>query len=366
MPGLHQLLSRDNSYILRGAAIVFIVLHNFLHIELFGFSVENEMSFSVDNADAFFNSLKNSTHFFADFFSHLGWIGVPVFVFLTGYGISLRKPPISFKESTSFIKRNYIKLLVLMLPAVLFFAGLDVIKGDIWPTLLKRASYLTLLANFVYPYVSCSPGVYWYFGLTFQLYLLWALFGQHFNARNLSLWSIVLIAGLYALCTFGTPNALSIYRHCFTGWLPVFAIGVWSGKNKGNRFSISIKTTWMQIVLLVALLCMILLMSRWMITWLFIPIVSLAWFIIIGLLIMRSQLLSKLFNWIGKLSACIFVCHPIARTIVINTIYPRLSILLINVLLYIAITIVMALLYDKLYKWLLSKAMPRTMQIVNN
>ena len=55
-----------------------------------------------------------------------------------------------------------------MLPSVLFYAIGDVIHGDNLPGLVKKASNLTMLANFTFPYVSCNLGVYWYFGLTFH------------------------------------------------------------------------------------------------------------------------------------------------------------------------------------------------------
>lgn len=78
---------------MRGIAILFIILHNYLHLEQYGFTGENEMSFSGDKAVDFFNAVSNGSNVIAEFLSHLGWIGVPVFVFLTGYGIALIPPP---------------------------------------------------------------------------------------------------------------------------------------------------------------------------------------------------------------------------------------------------------------------------------
>lgn len=354
-----NLLSRNNSLVLRGAAIMFIMLHNFLHIELFGFSGENEMSFLLENANSFYDALLAGTSVIGEFFSHLGWIGVPVFVFLTGYGAACTDHPVNANESCSYIKRNYIKLLALMLPAFLFFAGIDILKGDIWPDVFKRASYLTMLSNFVYPYIRCTPGVYWYFGLTFQLYLLWALLGKRMNGKNLLVWSIIFLFMLFVFCAVGSPNALSIFRHCFTGWFPVFALGVWFGKS-GKDVSTSLSNIWIEIVLFFVLLSLILIMSKWMLTWLFIPIVALVWFLIVGLLLIRTRYLSMVFRWLGRLSACIFVCHPIARLVVRNVLYPRFSNLIVNVLAYTFLTIIISLFYGKIYQWLLAKMRPKT------
>jgi peptidoglycan/LPS O-acetylase OafA/YrhL len=351
-----SILTKENSLILRGVAILFIVLHNFLHLTMFHFPEENEMSFSVDKAKAFFDSLTGLSGIVNDFFSHLGWIGVPVFIFLTGYGIALRTPPTGGRNVVGFIKRNYIKLFALMLPAILFFAAGDVLRGDIWPNLMKRATYLTMLANFVYPYVYSLPGVYWYFGFTFQFYLLWALFGQRFNGKNLLIWSVVFLIGLFFLASYGPEDALSIYRHCFTGWFPVFAVGIWMGSRCRSTIENPMKSSvWMELSLFVLLLGLILLMSKWLVSWLFIPLVALVWFIVIGLLLLRTRYISTAFRWIGKYAACLFVCHPIARSVVLALVYPRIPNLAANVVIYIFLSIVIAVVYSSIYRWLLSK-----------
>lgn len=355
-----NLLSRDNSMILRGVAIMFIMLHNFLHVSQFGFSGENEMSFSAEKASDFFYVISNGlgANLLGEFLSHLGWIGVPVFVFLTGYGVAL-KSPIVKKDRLTYIKRNYLKLLALMLPAVLFFAGIDIFKGDIWPGLLKRFSYLAMVTNFAYPFLNCNPGVYWYFGLTFQFYLLWAIFGKRLNGRNLLIWSIVLLGALYGISALCSSEVMSIFRHCFTGWFPIFALGVWLGKMKNDEI-LKPKSLWVELLLLLLLLGLILLMGRWMMTWIFIPIVALVWFIVIGMLLIRTRYLSNVFRWIGKYSACIFVCHPIARLIVLNTIHHYYSNVLFNVFVYVALTVVVALVYNIVYQWLLKKMLSQT------
>ena len=245
-----------------------------------------------------------------------------------------------------------------MLPAVLFFAATDIMKGDIWPGLLKRFSYLTMLANFAYPYVKTSPGVYWYFGLTFQFYLLWAFFGRRMKGKNLLLWSIILLGALYGFSAFGLPDAMSVFRHCFTGWFPVFAIGVWFGMRK-NQDDLKPKSIWTELLLLAGLLGLVVLMGRWQATWIFVPVVALSWFVVVGLLLMRTRYLSEVFRWIGRLSACIFVCHPIARTLVLNTLYHHYTNIAVNVLVYVALSVLIALLYDKIYHWLLARLLPR-------
>ena len=342
---------------------MFIVLHNFLHIAMFHLPEENEMSFSAEKANAFFDSLSGLGGSFGGFISHLGWIGVPVFVFLTGYGIALKEPPTSNRTVWAFVKRNYIKLFALMLPAILFFACGDVLRGDIWPDMLKRASYLSMLANFVYPWVYCLPGVYWYFGFTFQFYLLWALFGRRFNGKNLLIWSVVFIIGLFFFVSYGSENALSVFRHCFTGWFPVFAVGVWMGLNKMNstaKWGWGTRSVWIELLLMVLLLGLVLLMSKWFVTWLFLPLVALVWFFVMGLLLMRTRYLSVAFRWVGKYAACLFVCHPIARSVLLRFVYTRYPNLWANVAIYFVLCLAFAIIYNVVYRWIMSRMMSKT------
>ena len=165
------MLTKENSQVLRGLAILSIMMHNFLHLERWGFSGENEMSFVQAKADAFFSVLSaGQTSFFGvlcELFSFAGWLGVPVFVFLTGYGVAVQSDAhirgvnsgaVNEGNRFYYIKKQWLKLFVLMLPAVMFFAFFDFLRMGFSIALLKRVFYLTQLANFVYPYVKCSPG----------------------------------------------------------------------------------------------------------------------------------------------------------------------------------------------------------------
>lgn len=217
-----SILSKHNSTILRGLAIIPIMLHYLLHTSFFNFSLENEMSYSSERWLAFIHAIKTGKGVLADCFSFAGWIGVSVFVFLTGYGFGVKyykKKDISFS-----LKNNYLKLFILLFPALLLFMGLDIVKHD-WLSFIKRFSYIPFLTNFAYPYLNCSPGVYWYFGLTFQFYVFFFLARRLLKKELLVIISVFSIVGLIILYYFEVPDAFSIYRHCITGWFPVLAMG---------------------------------------------------------------------------------------------------------------------------------------------
>ena len=63
-----------------------IVVHNFCHL-LPNAAHENEFFFDVGN-DQFFLAHIFTSDFVVQLFSYWGHLGVPVFVFLTGYGLS--------------------------------------------------------------------------------------------------------------------------------------------------------------------------------------------------------------------------------------------------------------------------------------
>lgn len=363
-----KILTKENSQILRGLAILSIMMHNFLHKGIWGFSGENEMSFVQEKANAFINVLiLRQTDFLGvlcELFSFVGWIGVPVFVFLSGYGLAVSgseykrevdslKHEIKDDQSLCFIKKQWLKLFALMLPAVVFFALVDFLQMGFSPVLLiKRGFYLTQLANFVYPFVKCSPGVYWYFGLTFQFYLLWAMLRKKLNNWNLLIISVITLTGLYFTCKFASSDVLSIYRNCFTGWFEVFAFGLFLAQNKNYIDKFQLAWYW-ELLLLPFLISLVILLNIRLEFWLFLPITALLKFFCLASLLIKVKYLSSLLKRIGGLSACIFVCHPIARLIVIQYMYKKFSLGII-VLVYVILTFILAVVYKRVYDHLLS------------
>lgn len=345
-----SILTKENSLVLRGLAIIAIMLHNFLHSKKLGFSRENEMSFSYEKASHFFDLLVGGDVYFYEIFSFLGWIGVPVFIFLTGYGTACGR--ISNISKIGYARKQWIKLFILMFPAILLFAVGDILLDNQWTTFGKRLLYLTQLVNLGYPWLKCAPGVYWYFSLTFQLYLVYAIWGKYMNGRNLLFWSIATTVGLGLLVVASCPPILSVYRHCFTGWFSVFALGVWMGRHRDVEYGR--RHSWL--VDLLVFLCSalaVLWMNKWMLTWLFVPLVALVMWISCGLLVMRSGVLTRIFKWIGNLSACIFVCHPIVRAVICRVMLNHVDNMLIIIICYVCVTILVSLLYDKYYKTML-------------
>lgn len=62
----------------------------------------------------------------------------------------------------------------------------------------------------------------------------------------------------------------------------------------------------------------------------------------------------KFIAWIGKMSACIFVCHPIVRGGIVK-LYARFGHLELTILAFFILTLIAAFYYDKMFKFMIKK-----------
>ena len=360
-----NILSKENSLILRGLAILSIMFHNYLH--MVGFCRENEGSFVQAKVGAFFGVLAHpglSLPF--DLVSFLGWLGVPVFVFLTGYGLAVKYGSEVRIDKSNFLKNNYLKLFFLLFPAMLFFAAFDVLHGD-WSALAKRVVGLSMLHNLYYPRLCTNPTIYWYFSLTFQYYILYCFCGKWFKPRNLLILSVLSLVALYPLLLGHIRTLLSIYKHCFTGWFPLFALGIWFARDSRPRKWLEEMGSLQAFVLLAFSGVLVVVMSARVVPWLVLPVAGLFAFLALAKLALRVRPVAGALRWTGGISACIFVCHPIARFLLFQRTsadfcgrvgdflhLPRHG-LLVSLAAYAVLTFVFACLYQKLQKRLLRK-----------
>lgn len=256
-------------------------------------------------------------------------------------------------KSIRYIKRCWLKLVLLLVPMLLVFGAVDVVHHH-YGDLLKRASYLTLLQNLAYPWVKCTPGSYWYFSVTFQYYLLWVLAGKYLNKSKLALWSVILLVGLWILCIAGPSELLSVYRHSFTGWFFVFAFGVYMAKYHSSLFETVNTYWWQELIIIIIFSVFSVLMNMTIESWLFVPLVALVLFFALGLLVMRIKPLAMAFRWIGGLSASIFVCHAFIKGVIKDIGFRYTDNMWVLVVVYVLLTMFLAIAYEKLYRYLLA------------
>ncbi len=376
-------LSRTESSALRGIAILGIILHNYCHF--LGFAVkENEYKFDPSRPMQFLDKLFSlDSDLFIHFFSFLGHYGVPIFLFISGYGLVKKYEahpkggePASAKEASpsgrfggAFIKKHFLKLFRLMIIGYLVFIGIYLLRHSdgaqvySWDRVLAQ---LTMTINFFYfdPDHIIKPGPYWYFGLMLQLYILYILVIHRWRSN----WLLAALAiGSVALecCFVDSPDWLNYIRYNFIGALLPFCMGIWIAREEeplSNSRPPSCSPAGAPILrfftlhsslftlVISALFVLFGSLSFW--TWLFVPVS-----VVTGA-IATVKLVSRLCislpsgglgvgSWFGSISAMLFVMHPIARELIISH-YRRIDIYG-GIFIYLLSSVALAM----LLKWIL-------------
>lgn len=311
-------LSRAETTLMRGMAITAIFLHNFCHW-LPGVVEENESCFSEESPVAFFRRMLSPTRDFVfDIFSFLGWYGVPVFIFLTGYGLVKKyeeTPKYENIRKGKFLFDNWKKLLFLLLPAVAFMLALNIIVGIKqgvfnWDGILHNLSLLTFLNDPLYHWIAPRPGVYWYFGVTLEFYIIYIwLVKSRPTWWLIVLTVLTLIAQIVIVPSEATPaatEALAWMRHNFVGWTLSFAFGIFYARRRG----IDRRTGW-TIILLSFLVFFPAMFNE--VTWQLTPLCAIVMTIASTKVSMRIAGWRQMWIWLGRMSAYIFVVHPLVR-----------------------------------------------------
>ena len=358
-------ISQRNSLQMRGVAIIFVCLHNLFHI-VYTKIKECEFSFYPERAEkALSFSSETPWNVFAHLCNYWGWYIVTTFIFLSGYGLVMKYEkkgkPLKWKN---YCIRNYVKLMILMLiPWAICFRDL------FQPTALLQ---LTYVINFIKPFY-IVPGVFWYFSLAFQLYLLY-LFFYHHRSNKWLLWASVPMILLMAVFSLMPASMLQIkVGHNFPYWLPVFLLGVWFARSGSD-------SSFMRMVEQHRFLAIIIFFLLWVaatltrVLWALAPLLAILLLIAIFHEHKRQKELPKplalvskgfgnVFAWLGVLSPGIFVWHPVVRMYYAVAVdgstadaYKTGNHVLVTII-YLAISFMIAAIYVPLYKKFVPKVM---------
>ena len=175
-----QLLSLAESKALRGIAILGIMLHNYCHFLRFAVK-ENEYTFNPGKPMQLLDRLMAPDQYlFVHILSFFGHYGVPVFLFISGFGLVCKyeqKTP-QRVPAAPFIGYHYAKLLRLMFLGYIAFAVVSYLHPhgyhgyDVGRVVAQLLMYINILPN---PDHIIKPGPYWFFGLMLQLYIVYRL-----------------------------------------------------------------------------------------------------------------------------------------------------------------------------------------------
>ncbi len=367
-------LSRSACNALRGLAIIGIFLHNYCHW-LGPIVKEDEYQYFQHNVDWLTQVMANpDINLPLHLFSFFGHYGVPVFLFLSAYGLVMKyeaKPHLdtttqmysisgknqswrlNWREPLRFIRYHYLKLFKMMIVGFVAFTMIDYVTPS--PRHYSVVGIISMLGMFnnVLPNPDdiIWPGPFWFFGLMLQLYIVYRLllYRRHWG------WTVGLMAiciGIQLALGFANPEseAMNRYRYNFMGGMLPFGLGLLYARY-GEKILMTFHSPVTNVFGCIFCLSLIYTLSGSMTGWTFVP------FFICLLCVLVAELLEgvnwlkgvyKVLEWMGTISAALFVCHPITRKIFIPI--SRHGDMYAGLLLYIVSSICLAWLFSQLMK----------------
>ena len=305
-----SLLSRAECTALRGIAILGIMLHNYCHWLRLAVK-ENEYTFSAANNDRLLDVLAHPDwNLPVHLLSYFGHYGVPVFLFLSGFGLVMK-----YEKSLDSVKvgvgYHFLKLFRMMIVGYVLFIIVDFMTpGPHHYRLLDVVAQLLMFNNLLpQPDKIIWPGPFWFFGLMLQLYIVYQLliYRRHWGFVV----ALVAVCWLVQLPFLDDVVTLNRLRYnCIGGMLP-FGLGVLAGRYGAFQLK---KWQWA----LSAVVCGLLSVGLSLLsphTWLWVPVAI----IVAGIAFVKltpEPVLGWLF-WTGGVSAAMFVVHPALRKILI-------------------------------------------------
>lgn len=339
------LLTRQQCTALRGVAIAGIVLHNYCH--WLGPAVkENEYTFSAVGCRRLAEAVASPDGWLpVHLLSFFGHYGVPLFVFLSAYGLVRKyedgaaagRPQPTAAE---FMRYHFLKLFKMMIVGFVAFTMVDAVTPGSFHygaggILAQMGMFNNLLPD---PDHVIWPGPYWFFGLMLQLYAVYRLL---LYRRG---WGVAVAAVVvcWALQAVQQPDGdmLNRLRYNSVGAVLPFAAGLLAARH-GRSLS---RTAWAAV--LAAASAGVVATGFGFQAWLWTPLLVCA----AGVALVRllPTWAMGAMQWLGGISAAMFVMHPLTRKIFIPI--SRHGDVYTGLLLYVIASVALAWLCRELMK----------------
>ena len=171
---MKEILTRRECSAMRGIAILAIMLHNYCHF-IGRIVKENEYQYLEQNNNRLWQVLTNPDELLpVHLLSYFGHYGVPVFLFLSGFGLVMKyESAHDDVRAVGFLRYHYLKLLRMLIVGFVLFLMVDAVTPGRyafhWDNVLAQLlMYINVLPE---PDKIIWPGIYWFFGLMMELAL---------------------------------------------------------------------------------------------------------------------------------------------------------------------------------------------------
>ena len=337
------LLSTTQCTALRGLAILGIFLHNYCHW-LGGIVQENEYTFAAANCRRLVEVAASPDALLpVHLLSFFGHYGVPVFLFLSAYGLVMKyeRGGAPVPATLPFMRYHYLKLFKMMMVGFVAFTIVDAITpGPYRYSVVKIVAMLGMFNNLLpSPDRVIWPGPYWFFGLMLQLYLVYRLVICRRGWLPLAL-LVVACWGLQAVCGPESETLNRLRYNCIGGVMP-FALGIVAA-----RYGCALrKGAWAAVLVGSALAIVAFSLSYQL--WFWVPLFVCAFAVALAK-VWPASVSAHWVLWLGRVSAALFVIHPVARKVFIPV--SRRGDVYTGLLLYIIASVALAWLCSEVMK----------------
>ena len=350
-------------------------LHNFCHWlganAPHGAIKENEFDFVLDYSIRMWNYWTQGADVFApiQFFSFFGHYGVPIFLFLSGFGLVMKHESDRANKvyTVPFLGYYWLKLFRLMIIVYLLQSVLFVVASAKQLSWSMIAAQLTLVANLCfYPNPGAAMpsgfGPFWFFGLMLEVYVLYRLL--IYPTRRNSLWRwlvpvlVIIAAWLLQECFEANAVVIHYMRYNVVIAALPFGLGILLG-----RYGFMSLSAWQWLTL--SLLCLpgMAITNLNFHAWLWSPVV-----VVLGAVSFVKFLeclsgkcdgintaIIKPLIWMGALSSFIFVVHPLVRMPLFKVFLKNHGDLMLSDYMYLMVYIVGVLILALIYKQILKR-----------
>lgn len=161
----------------------------------------------------------------------LGGTGVHVFLFLSGYGLSLSR----YKDWAAFFKRRFVKVLVPYYVGIVLIFGIN-LWLHIYPDGINELlSHLFLYKMFIEPYTRSFGGHFWFISTIIQFYLIFPLLirlVERLGAMRSILLAIVVSLGYSLLISHVGKAGVRVWNSFLLQYLWECVLGIVVARNQ--------------------------------------------------------------------------------------------------------------------------------------